>query len=50
MALSSKKKVTNAPATLELLVDRTVAECQRKLLKHQKTYQNNRKEQLGIKT
>ena len=34
-ALSSKKKVTAALATLELLVERTVAECQRKLLKHQ---------------
>ena len=34
-ALSSKKKVTNALATLELFFERTVAECQRKLLKHQ---------------
>ena len=34
-ALSSKKKVTDALARLELPVKRTVAECQRKLLKHQ---------------
>ena len=32
--LTSKKKVTDALATLELLVEITVAECQRKLLKH----------------
>ena len=34
-ALTSKKKVTDALARLELPVKRTVAECQRKLLKHQ---------------
>ena len=34
-ALSSKKKVTDALATLELFFERTVAECQSKLLKHQ---------------
>ena len=33
-ALSSKKKVTDALATLELPVERKVAGCQRKLLKH----------------
>ena len=34
-ALSSKMKVTDALATLELFFERTVAECQRMLLKHQ---------------
>ena len=34
-ALSSKKKVTDALAALELPVERTFAECQRKLLKIQ---------------
>ena len=34
-ALSSKKKATDALATLELFFKRTVAECQRKLLKVQ---------------
>ena len=34
-ALSSWKKVTGALAPLELLLKRTVAECQRKLSKHQ---------------
>ena len=33
-ALSSKKKVTDALATLELPVERKVDGCQRKLLKH----------------
>ena len=35
-ALNSKKKVIGALAALELPVERTVVECQRKLLKHQK--------------
>ena len=35
-ALSSKKKVTDALATLELPDERTVSKCQTKLLKHQK--------------
>ena len=34
-ALRSKKKVTDALATLWLFVERTFAECQSKLLKHQ---------------
>ena len=34
-ALSSKKKLLNALATLELPDERTIAECQRKLMKHQ---------------
>ena len=33
-ALSSKKKVTDALVALELPVERKVAGCQRKLLKH----------------
>ena len=40
-ALISKKKVTDALARLELLVERTVAECQRKLLKHQENISKN---------
>ena len=34
-ALRSKKKVTDALATLELFFERTIAECQSKLLKYQ---------------
>ena len=35
MALSSKKKVTDSLATLELPVERKVTGCQRKLMKYE---------------
>ena len=44
--LSSKTKVTDALATLELPVERKVDEC---YWRKKKTYQNNKKKQIGIK-
>ena len=44
-ALTSKKKVDDNLAALELPVERKFTGCQRKLLKHKE----NKKEQIGIK-